>query len=235
MTNRGLMAERKQVETDLTVIVVASLAPLLLYSVLNRQIISVVRNPEIDILLRTLLMAGFQFGVAGLGISIVAVMRKESFVHYGLTGKNLPRAAALSALAVVPYLVYRAATGTLTGYMPFRQVNMTAELLGSGFPRNVLGMGIVAVVWGFFEGFNYAVISDKINKLYPSKSIWLNWGAILCGIFCLLIHGMVGVTPDALVEAATVFFIIYWMLVVKSLTGNAWGTVLLFVLFWNAI
>ncbi|MGE5579921.1 MAG: hypothetical protein ACM3WU_07750 [Bacillota bacterium] len=235
MIDRGFQAERRRVETDLTVIVLASLASLLLIMAFNSQIMSVAKDPEVDILLRTLLMAVFQFGIAGLGISIVAAIRKESFVHYGLTARNLPRVVALTALAVVPYLVYRAATGTLTGYMPFRQVNMTAELLASGFPRNVLGMSIVAVAWGFFEGFNYAVISNKINTRYPSKNVWLNWGAILCGVLCLLIHGMVGVTPDALAEAAAVFFIIYWMLIAKSLTGNAWGTVLLFIFFWNAI
>ncbi len=141
----------------------------------------------------------------------------------------------LSALATLPHLVYRAATGTLTGYMPFRQVNFTNEVLASGFPINVIGMVTIATAWGFFEGFNYAFISDKINKLYPPKGVWLNWGAIACGVFCLLIHGLVGVTPDALMEAVTVFAIIYGMLVVKERTGNAWGTVLVFLFFWNAI
>ncbi|QUL99449.1 MAG: hypothetical protein IMF26_05255 [Candidatus Fermentithermobacillus carboniphilus] len=79
------------------------------------------------------------------------------------------------------------------------------ELLASDLATKVLSIGITAVAWGFFEGFKYVVISDKINKRYPPKNLWLNPGAIACGLFCLLIHGLVGATPDALVEAVTVF------------------------------
>ena len=180
-------------------------------------------------------VAVFQFGTAGLGITIVSLLRKESFVKHGLTSANLPKAVILSALATLPHLAYRVSAGTLTGYMPFRQVRFTNEILASGFPVNVIGMAVVATAWGFFEGLNYAFISDKIHKLYLPKGVWLNWGAIACGVFCLLIHGLVGVTPDALMEAVTVFAIIYGMLVVKEQTGNAWGTVFVFLFFWNAI
>ena len=38
-------------------------------------------------------------------------------------------------------------------------------------------MLIVGIFWGFFEGFNYYIISRIINERYPSK---LNLGAILC-------------------------------------------------------
>lgn len=120
--------------------------------------------------------------------------------------------------------------------MPFHTVFFTKVLLEAGFPTSIiLGISIIALVWGFFEGFNYVVISDKINQRYPSKNIWLNWGAISSGIFCLLIDGMVVVTPSAIAEALAIFIIIYGMLVVKKYTGNAWGCVLIFMLFWNAI
>jgi hypothetical protein len=235
LISTDVKTERRRTEVDLTIIGICSIVPLALYMAFNSQIASLTKNPEAHILTRLLSMAVFQFGTAGLGITIVSLFRRESFIKHGLTSANLPRAIILSALATLPHLAYRAGTGTLTGYMPFRQVHFTSEILASGFPVNVIGMAVVATAWGFFEGFNYAFIHDKINELFPPRGVWLNWGAIACGVFCLLIHGMVGVTPDALIEAVTVFTIIYGMLIVKEHTGNAWGTVFVFLFFWNAI
>lgn len=78
------------------------------------------------------------------------------------------------------------------------------------------------------------VISDKINRRFPSKNRWLNWGAIICALMCILIHGMVGVTPEGILEMLTVMIIIYGMLMVRTFTGNAWGCVFIFVFLWNA-
>jgi hypothetical protein len=111
---------------------------------------------------------------------------------------------------------------------------MTKDILSSGFPVNVVGMLIIAVAWGFFEGFNYVVISEKINARFPPKNMWLNWGAIICGVMCILIHGMIGVTIENIIEMVTFFIVIYGMLVVKEQTGNAWGSVFVFIFLWNA-
>lgn len=51
---------------------------------------------------------------------------------------------------------------------------------------------------------------------------------------CILIHGMIGVTMEGIIEMLTVFIAIYGMLVTKTVTGNAWGCVFLFVFLWNA-
>ena len=45
----------------------------------------------------------------------------------------------------------------------------------------------------------------------------------------------VGVTPDAVAEMLCTIFLIYGMLIVRKATGNAWGCVLIFVLYWNAL
>jgi hypothetical protein len=127
------------------------------------------------------------------------------------------------------------ATNQISVYLPFQSVWTTKNVLASGFPINVIGMLITAIAWGFFEGFNYVVICDKINKRYPSKNKWLNWGAIMCAILCILIHGAIGVTPEGIVEMITTMIIIYGMLMVKEYTGNAWGCVFIFVFLWNAI
>lgn len=60
---------------------------------------------------------------------------------------------------------------------------LTADVLAAGFPMNILGMALIVIVWGFFEGINYIVISDKINTRYPAKNFWVNWGAVAGFIF----------------------------------------------------
>ena len=49
-------------------------------------------------------------------------------------------------------------------------------------------MALIVLVWGFFEGFNYVVICDKINRRYPTTNEWLDYGAITCAIVCILFH-----------------------------------------------
>lgn len=59
-------------------------------------------------------------------------------------------------------------------------------------------------------------------------------GAIFSSLLCILIHGLVGVTVSDVLETISVFIIIYGMLMVKNITGNAWGCVFIFIVFWNA-
>ncbi len=235
MVGSNLSIKQKAAGKDLYIIAGITLVTLTLFMFFNSQIMTFAKAPDESILLRTLVIAMFQFGLTGLGITVVAIYRKESFLKFGLKKDHLVKAILLSILVLIPSIIFGFATGAITTYMPFHTFFFTKELLDAGLPTSILGISIIALVWGFFEGFNYVVISDKINQRYPSKSIWLNWGAISCGIFCLLIHGMVGVTPSAIAEALTMFIIIYGMLVVKEYTGNAWGCVLIFMLFWNAI
>ncbi len=49
---------------------------------------SFVANSNISVVPRLLLNAGVQFGVAGLGITIVCILRKENFTHFGLIQKT---------------------------------------------------------------------------------------------------------------------------------------------------
>lgn len=113
--------------------------------------------------------------------------------------------------SIVPLALYMAFNPQITSLMENPEAHILTRLLSVAvFQFGTAGLGI-------------------------TKGVWLNWGAIACGVFCLLIHGLVGVTPDALMEAVTVFAIIYGMLVVKEQTGNAWGTVFVFLFFWNAI
>ena len=71
--------EQKRLNTDLWIILIATFAALGICMAFQSQFNSIVKNVHIHILLRTLLAAICQFGLAGLGISIIAIYRKESF------------------------------------------------------------------------------------------------------------------------------------------------------------
>jgi hypothetical protein len=118
-------------------------------------------------------------------------------------------------------------------YLPFQGVNFTRAVLASGFPVNIVGMLLIIASWGFFEGFTYTVLYDRINKLLPAKNLFINWGAIICGVFCVAIH-LIGGQAFGIGHILD-FVIIYGMLVVYQYTGNAWGCVLIYCFFWNAV
>ncbi len=235
MDKSTLSIEQKKADIDLNIIISVTLIALFIYMFFDSQIISFSKNTKVPLLLRTLFIAFFQWGVAGLGITIVALYRREGFIRYGLTRTNLFKTILLSILPLIPYIIFGLAISSFTTYLPFQRVSIAREWFEVCFPYKLVGISIIAIIWGFFEGLNYVVISDKINKRYPSKNMWLNWGAISCGIACLFIHGIVGINFYTLMEGLTVFFIIYGMLIVKSYTNNSWGCILIFTLFWNAL
>lgn len=235
MNKSKLSIEQKRANTDLNVIISITLTVMVVYMLFKSQIISFIMNKNFPLLLRTFIAALFEWGIAGLGIIVVALYRKESFIRFGLTKTNLFKTIALTTLTFIPYIILIWATDSFTGYLPFKRVIITKEWLEVGFPYNMVGMSIITIVWGFFEGFNYVIISHKINMIYPPKNIWLNWGAISCGIACLLLHVMAGVSIYGLMEGLAVFIIIYGMLVIKDYTKNAWGCIAIFTFFWNAI
>ena len=178
----------------------------------------------LPVLGQTFLGALFENGVMGLGITIVCVRNRESFASFGLKKEKLLPALLLSALACLPELLYVLVSKEGVTYCPFQNVNFTKPVLASAFPVNVIGMLIIIITWGFFEGFSYIVLADRINRLVPPKNRFLNWGAIICGAFCLLLHILVGQTYS-IGSAVTSFLVIYGMLVAYRYTGNAWGCV----------
>lgn len=225
---------QRKIETDLYIIVLSTFIILGIYMGFQNQFNTFAENDSVHILLRTAVIAFMQFGVAGLGITIVCILRKESFFSHDLQAKGTFLSILLSVSSFIPYILLRYLTGDITSYLPFQSVWMMKGILSEGFPVNVVGMLLIALSWGFFEGFNYVVICDKINERYPSANKWLNWGAIVCGVMCLLIHGLIGVSLGVLLEAVSVFIIIYGMLMARKLTGNAWGCVFVFIFLWNA-
>lgn len=234
MAKIELSENQKKLDIDLWIIMIVSFASLMIFMVFQEEVYGIVKNEELPILSRVLLTAFFQYGVAGLGITVVSILRKESFLSYGLKTEGMFLSILFAVLCFVPNILFSYIFGESNSYLPFQTVLTTKEVLVGDFPINVIGMLITATAWGFFEGFNYVVISEKINRRYPTKCKWLNWGAILCAIMCIFIHGAIGVTFEGILEMITILIIIYGMLMVKEMTGNAWGCVFVFVFLWNA-
>lgn len=227
---------KKQLSIDLWIIVIVTFIVLGIIVSLGSGMTDFAYDESVNILIRVLLIGvGGQFGVAGLGITIVCLLRNESYFKFGLNTKNLLPALGLSLLCCTPDFLYHFVSGDIHGWCPFWTVNTTPEVLASPFPYNVLAYAVTAICWGFFEGFNYVVIRDKISEMSPSKYRFWDWGAFVCAVMCILIHGAVGVTPEALLEMLVTIILIYGMLIVRKETGNAWGCILIFLVYWNAI
>ena len=233
MAKQQLSAEQKRLDTDIWIIALVTLGVFLFYVTAGKQLMSFVVNSNISVVLRLLLNAGVQFGVAGLGITIVCILRKEKFTHFGLIRKNVFKAIIWTIICFVPSILYVFLSGQFNGYQPF-SILITDDVIASGIPFSIIGMALIIVVWGFFEGFNYAVICEKINSRYPSKKKWLDYGAITCAIICILFHPF-STSFWGIVEIITTFIAIYGMLMVRKQTGNAWGCVFAFCFIWNAI
>ena len=232
---KKLSVKQKNADRDLNTIILVTLIPLIIYLLFNKKIISFAETSGVNIWLKFIPIMLIQFGLAGLGSLIVICYRKEKLKEYGLIKSNLFKTIILSIVVCIPSMIFLLFNNEIDSYLPLKNSAFTKLFLNSSFPTNVLGYILTALVWGFAEGFNYIVISKKINDRFISKNKWLNYGAIVCGIACILVHGMIGFDLYTLFEALTTFIIIYGMLVIKDKTNNAWGCIFIFLLFWNAI
>lgn len=233
MKKRQLSEEQKRLDVDIWIIVLITLGVFLIYSITEKQLMGFIANKNISVVPRLLLNALIQFGVAGLGITIVCILRKEKFTYFGLTRKNIFKTIIETIICFFPYICYIFLSGQFNGYRPFR-ILIANDVIKSGAPFSILGMAFIILVWGFFEGFNYAVICEKINQRYPSSNQWLDYGAIICAIMCILFHPF-DISFWGIIEMITIFSGIYGMLIVKRKTGNAWGCIFVFCFIWNAM
>lgn len=232
MVNRVLKSDKSKYSVDLWII---TLSCSMFYGTLGIfYMLLKFDMGRFPVLVQTLIGAVFEFGCMGLGITIVCIRNKESFTSFGLKKEKLLLTIVLSALVCLPQFIFDLSTSETITYFPLQNVNFTKSILAADFPVNILGMLIIIITWGFFEGFSYVVMSDRINKRFPSEKIFINWGAIVCGIFCLLIHLLVG-QSYSMAGAITEFVLIYGMLMVYRYTGNAWGCVFIFCFFWSGI
>lgn len=233
MTKQQLSKEQKRLDTDIWIIALVTFGVFLCYAAMGNQLKDFVTDSSISVIPRLLLNAAIQFGVAGLGITIVCVLRRERFTHFGLTQKNAFKAIIGTIICFIPSICCIFLSGQFSGYQPF-SILITDDVVASGIPFSIIGMALIAVVWGFFEGFNYAVVCEKIDRRYPAKKKWLDYGALTCAIICILLHPF-STSFWGIVEIITTFIAIYGMLIVRKKTGNAWGCVFAFCFIWNVI
>ena len=233
MIKNRLNSKQKQLDVDIWIISIITLSIFVLYAVNRKQFMSFAKDDNISVLPRLLLSACFQFGIAGFGITSVCILRKEKFTEYGLIRKNLGRAIIGTAITFIPYICYTFVSGNFRGYHPFR-IMLIDDVMASDIPYSISGMALIIVVWGFFEGFNYAVICEKINRRYPAKNQWLDYGAIICAVICILFHPF-NISFWGILEIITTFIAIYGMLIIRKKTGNSWGCVFAFCFIWNAL
>lgn len=229
---RQLSIEQKRLDTDIWIIAISTIAVFAIYMLFGQQLFSIAKDYSVPILLRLFMSVTIQFGMAGLGITIVYIFRRERLSNYGLKRQGSIWSILISMICFVPYFLLMLLTNQIKGYQPL-SIMITDDILAGNLFINIIGVFTIAIVWGFFEGFNYVVISDKINKRYPTHNKWLDWGAFTCAMMCIFVH-FNNFSILGLLEILTTFILIYGMLLVKKYTNNAWGCIFVFLFLWNA-
>lgn len=231
--SKKLTEQKKRLTADLWIIALVTMAVYCLYGVIGSGLMAFCRDSSISVWPRLFAAAGMEFGIAGLGISLVCLFRKRSFTSFGLKRENSVKAILGTVLCFLPHIAFVVVSGQFEGYEPL-SIMVTPDLHKAGIVTTIVGTLVVALVWGFFEGFNYAVIAQIINERFPLKSRIFDIGALVCTLMGILFHP---IHFDALGigDLVTTFIALYGMLMVKRYTKNSWGCVFAFLFIWNAI
>lgn len=222
------------VKKDITIILSISLLSAILYIAFGEMLMNYGHDSSHFLLLRFLPVFFIQFGMSCLGVLIVLIKNKEKLAKYGLIRKNSLKSIIGCMLASVPTVIFLIITNDIHSFLPFQGMFLTRDILNSAIPFNIIGYLVIALTWGLGEGLFYVVLSDKINLIYKPDKIW-NFGAFICTIISITIHGMIGFNIIILLEALTTFILMYCSLIIRQRTGNAWGNILIFFLIWNAL
>lgn len=224
-----LTAAQKKLDTDIWIIALITLAGFMFYMINGNKLAAFIDDEHTHILLRTIVVAFLQFSIAGLGSMIVCILRKETLAEMGIRKKGALKAILSSVICFLPYLVYLFASGQFSGYMPL-SILISDNILSSTILNKIIGMTIVVIAWGFFEGFNYYIISKKINQRYPGK---IDSGAVTCALVCILFHPF-RTSFWGIIEILATFIFIYGMVHSANKNKNAWGCIFSFLFLWNA-
>jgi len=226
--------EANKAKTDLFIVFIITLIPLIIYLFFENVWNIQGRDESINFWLRFWIICLLAYGLTGLGFTIVFLFRKEKLSDYGLVKNKLFLSITLSILAFIPHFLFMYFTVSIQTYLPMNGTVLTQSVLSRPFPEKILCMGLIFLIWGFFEGITYVFISQKINCIIQTNNKYLNIGAIICGIVCVLIHGIIGFDVLIIIEAITVFVFIYGIIIIRNFTGNSWGCIFSFLFLWNA-
>ena len=233
LKKRVLTEQQKRLDVNLWIIALVTMTIYCIYGVIGNQLMTYCKDSSISAWPRLFAAAGMEFGMAGLGITLVCIYRKTPFVSFGLKKENAGRAVLGTILCFLPYIAYIVLSGQFEGYEPL-SIMVTPDLHKAGILATIAGTLIIAIVWGFFEGFNYAVIAEFLSERYPLKSKLFDWGAFVCTLMGILFHP-IHFDLLGMVDLATTFVALYGMLMIRKYTKNSWGCVFAFLFIWNAI
>ena len=232
-TKKTLTDEQKKLDIDLWIIALTAIAAFAIYAMIGSKLMAFCKDSSISVWPRLFAAASLQFAIAGLGITIVSILRKKPFSSFGLKKENALKTIGVTLLCFAPYIIYIFASGQFEGYEPL-SIMVTPDLHKTGIVATIIGTLIIALFWGFFEGFNYAVICNIIDRRYPLDSKSFSWGALVCTLMGILFHPM-SFDLFGILELITTFIALYGMLIIYKHTKNAWGCVFVFLFIWNAI
>ncbi len=174
-----------------------------------------------------------QFSIAGLGAVIVMFIRKEKFTNYRFVRSNIIKPLLLGLASVVAFLIYTYFTNGGISWMPFKQVHETSVAFRLQFPLNVIGLTLIAIAWGFFEGFTWIFASQKINSMFNIRNPFLRPAALGVIAVNIIIHASLGQNIDLKWIASSI--ITYIVITIPELTKNSWGSIVIFFGLWNAL
>ena len=231
--SKKLTEQKKRLTAYLWIIALVTMAVYCLYGVIGSGLMAFCRDSSISVWPRLFAAAGMEFGIAGLGISLVCLFRKRSFTSFGLKRENSVKAILGTVLCFLPHIAFVVVSGQFEGYEPL-SIMVTPDLHKAGIVTTIVGTLVVALVWGFFEGFNYAVIAQIITERFPLKSRIFDIGTLVCTLMGILFHP-INFDTLGIGDLVTTFIALYGMLMVKRYTKNSWGCVFAFLFIWNAI
>ncbi len=227
-----LTIEQKKLETNLWIIAIASLLVYSFYAAIGHDLMRFCRDSSISVWPRLFAAAAVEYGVAGLGVTLVCLFRRESFASYGLKKENALKAIAGALICFIPFVLFRILSGQFEGYEPL-SVMVSSDLHKAGIISTVIGTLIIGLVWGFFEGFNYAVIAEVISRRYPTEHKLFDWGVLVSALMGILFHP-IHFDTLGIIDLTVTFIALYGMLMIRKRTGNSWGCVFAFIFIWNA-
>ena len=227
-----LTIEQRKLDTNLWIIALVTMLAYSVYAVVGSSMMAFFKDSSISVWPRLLTSAAMEYGVAGLGITLVCIIRRESFASYGLKRENAVKAILGAIICFIPLIVFKIASGQFEGYAPL-SVMVSADLHKAGIISTIIGTLIIGLVWGFFEGFNYAVIAEIISRRHPVKNKYFDWGVLVAAIMGIMFHP-IHFDTVGIIDLIVTFIALYGMLIVRKHTGNSWGCVFAFIFIWNA-
>lgn len=117
MSHANRTADQRRADADLWIITIVSVLFLGFYMAVQSWFVKYSRDFNIPVLYRVLAGAVFQFGLAGLGITIVMAKNRESFAEHGLVRARTGQSLLLSSLCFIPTFLFLHFAHRIDGFL----------------------------------------------------------------------------------------------------------------------